>query len=252
MPITAGETIIEVKGISFAYGTNSVLKDVSLEIHRGDYLGIIGPNGGGKTTLVRLILGLLEPDEGMIRLFGNELRKFHDWYKIGYVSQKATNIDPKFPATAGEIVAMGRFSRAGLLRRTGQEDRKIISQALEQAGLTELKNKLIGDLSGGQQQRVVIARALAQQPEIIFLDEPTSGVDPASQEQFYSLLKKLNREMGITLVMISHDVDVVSEEVGEVACINQSLVYHGLARKLTKPKLEKLYHKGMKIITHRH
>jgi zinc transport system ATP-binding protein len=220
------KNIIEVKDICFSYGKEQVLKDIRLQIHQGDYLGIIGPNGAGKTTLLKIMLGLLKPNCGQIKLFGKEIDDFKDWQKIGYVPQKATNFDINFPATVEEVVTMGRYVRAGLFHRTTKKDQEIVQKSLEQVGMWEYKNRLIGDISGGQQQRVFIARALAGEPEVIFLDEPTTGVDQKTQDEFYSLLKKLNQEFSLTLILISHDIERITKEVMHIACIDQKLVCH--------------------------
>lgn len=253
MSVNHTKNIIEVNNLSFSYEKNEVLRDVSLHIHAGDYLGIIGPNGGGKTTLIKIILGLLKPDHGAVEMFGQPLSTFKDWQKIGYVAQKATHFDPNFPATVLDVVMMGRVARRGLFRRFTEQDKKDAHWALQQVGLENFTHRLIGNLSGGEQQRVLIARALAQKPEIIFLDEPTSGVDTKSQEQFYALLKKLNTELHITLVLISHDVDVIANEVTEIACINQTLVYHGSPEGITEEEQRNaLYAKGLRFIVHKH
>jgi zinc transport system ATP-binding protein len=247
------KNIIEIRNLSFSYGENKVLDSINLDIHPGDYLGIIGPNGGGKTTLLKLILGLLTPSSGSISLFNQSSADFQTRLKIGYVAQKSTNFDMNFPITVKEVVSMGRVVHQGLFHGGSKKDNEIIDHALDQVNLTGFQNKLIGRLSGGEQQRVFIARALAQQPEIIFLDEPTSGVDTLSQKQFYKLLKKMNQELGITLVLVSHDVDVVTNEVTEVACINQNLVYHGTPEGFIKEEhLGKLYNEGVKFVVHSH
>jgi len=201
------KNIIEVRDLSFSYGANLVLKDVNLNIHKGDYIGIVGPNGGGKTTLIKLILKLLETKTGYIHV---------DSKNLAYVGQKSTDIDTKFPITVGEVVNLGT-------------DKHLAQKAMQDVGITELKSRMIGELSGGQLQKVFIALALAQKPEILFLDEPTSGIDQTSQKEFYKLLKKLNQEMGITLVIISHDVDVITNEATEIAAINQGVVFYGNA-----------------------
>jgi len=253
MSIDHNKNIIEVTDLSFSFGDHPVLKNISLNIHQGDYLGIIGPNGGGKTTLIKLILGLLPKQEGIIKLFDTPIQDFHDWTNIAYVAQKVTNIDNTFPLTVTEIVAMGRYSQQGILGNSSINDKEKVAWALDQVELTSLRNTLIGNLSGGQQQRVFIARALCQEPKIIFLDEPTSGIDAHSQEKFYLLLEKLNLQMNITLVLISHDIDVIAQKVTEVACINQSLVYHGNPEKfINDDYLKKLYGTGMKFIRHDH
>jgi len=253
MPVDHTKNIIEVRDLSFAYGQTPVLKNITLTVHQGDYLGIIGPNGSGKTTLLKVMLGLLTPTSGTVKLFGADCLGFKDWSKIGYVPQKAINFDPLFPATVREVVAMGRFGKKGLLFRLTDEDQAVVRQALEQVEMLAYQDRQIGDLSSGQQQRVFIARALAGQPEVIFLDEPTVGVDVKAQEQFYALLKRLNQELGLTLVMVSHDIDVIAHEVTELACVNQTLVYHGEPEEFVKGDyLQKLYGKNIRQILHDH
>ncbi len=227
MPITNHrENIIELKNISFSYGDDAVLNNLSLEVYKGDYLGIIGPNGGGKTTLIKIMLGLL-PARGEVRLFGKDIREFKEWSKIGYVSQRATQIDMSFPITVSEVVSMGRYAMKGIFRFLNAEDRKKVVEALREVEMDGYQNRLIGDLSTGQQQRVFIARALAGEPEVIVLDEPTVGVDLKTQEQFYTLLRNLNREKHITLILASHDLDVIEREATGLICINRSVAYCG-------------------------
>lgn len=225
------KTIIALKNVSFSYGEEPVIKNVTLNVHKGDYLGIIGPNGGGKSTLLKLMLGLLTPTKGEIELYGTPIKKFRDWSKIGYVSQQVTHIDPHFPMTVEEVVTMGRFPAIGLFRFPTKKDKAIVEEALRQVEMLAFKDRLVGDLSGGQQQRVFIARALAGQPEVIVLDEPTVGVDIKTQKQFYALLQKLNTEFHLTLVLVLHELDVVEHEATEIAVINCELVYHGVPKK---------------------
>lgn len=246
------KNIIELEHISFSYTGEEVLHDVNLNIHQGDYLGVIGPNGGGKTTLLKIILGLLKPTGGSVRLFGQDLKDFRDWKRIGYVPQKATNFDPNFPATVKEVVAMGRYAQRGLIHFLTKQDYQIVDRALDQVEMLPHQDRIIGDLSGGQQQRVFIARALASEPEVILLDEPTVGVDQKTQEDFYTLLTKLNIELGLTLVLISHDIDVVADEATEVAWINRRLIYYGSPRDLKGTHVDDLYGKGVKLILHDH
>lgn len=245
--------IVEIIDVSFSYEDDEgqVLDGISFNIHSGDYLGIIGPNGAGKTTLLKLILGILKPKSGAIKLFGEDISTFKNWSRIGYVPQKATHFEKNFPATVREVVLMGRFGRRGLFRSTNNQDKKLVREALQKVGMWEFANRLIGDLSVGQQQRVFIARALVTEPEIIFLDEPTTGIDPQTQKDFYELLKKLNNELGLTLVLISHDVGMVTNEAKHVACIDKSLVCHGLISDFLKNnKLNEIFMGGVKIITH--
>lgn len=245
------QNIIEIDKVSFSYTDETVLKNISLNIHQGDYLGIIGPNGGGKTTLLKIMLGLLIPQSGTVKLFGQDINHFKDWSKIGYVPQKAAAFDPHFPLTVEETVAMGRYAKRGLLRFPNKLDRQKVDEALQKVDMDKFKKRLIGDLSGGQQQRVFIARALAAEPEVIFLDEPTAGVDIKAQEEFYLLLEKLNQELNLTLVLVSHDIDVVASETTEVACINRTLIYHGSPKQFIKEDyLTRVYGKGLKFILH--
>ena len=220
------QNIIEVQNVSFAYNGHEVLTDINLSIHRGDYLGFVGRNGSGKTTLIRIILGLLKPASGTVRLFGESSNAFKDWSKIGYVPQKATSIDASFPATVQEIALMGRYGRRGLFHRITEEDRDKTRAALQHVEMLEHRQQLIGNLSGGQQQRVFIARALAAEPEIIFLDEPTVGVEKSIKDDFYALLKKLNRQLHLTVVLVTHDIESMAHEAMHVACIDRTLFYH--------------------------
>lgn len=248
------KNLIEVKDLSFSYDNQEeILKGINLSLQKGDYLGIIGPNGGGKTTLIRLILGLLKPSKGSIKLFGQDITNFKDKSKIGYVPQKLVNLDTNFPATVEEVVAMGLYPKKPPFTLLDKSDRGKINIALERVDLVDLRNKLIGELSGGQQQRTFIARSLVSDPEIIFLDEPTVGVDIKAQENFYTLLEKLNREFDLTLVLVTHDIDVVVNESTQLACINQTLIYHGSPKEFIKGDyLEKLYGKNVKFIVHDH
>lgn len=219
-------TIIELQNVCFSYGMEEVIKDVSLQIHKGDYVGIIGPNGGGKSTFIKLMLGILKPISGRVLLFGTDVDKFKEWYKIGYVPQK-TYIEMNFPITVEELVAMGRYAKRGLFRFPTKDDKEQVMQALKEVDMLEYKNRQINDLSPGQQQRVFIARALVTEPEVVFLDEPTVGVDIKTQKQFYALLRSLNKNLELTLVLASHELDVVAHEATELGYINRTLDYYG-------------------------
>jgi zinc transport system ATP-binding protein len=197
-------------------------------------------------------VGLLEPQQGDIYIFDKNRKDFKESSLIGYVPQKAVHFDATFPATVEEVVLMGRAAKRGLFRSLSKEDKIASHEALQKVGMESFADRLIGQLSGGQQQRVLIARALALDPRILVLDEPTVGVDVRNQEQFYRLLKQLNQELGLTLILVSHDIDVVANEVTELACINQTLVYHGEPTKFVKEDYLKLYGKETKFILHHH
>lgn len=217
------EKIIEITGVSFNQDASRILEDINLEIKRGDFLGIIGPNGAGKSTLLKIMLGLIKSTSGTIKLFGEDIRHFKDWYKIGYIPQHALNFDTNFPVSVFEVVSMGRFSKKGLFKNLGKEDMQVIDDALEVVGMKEYKNSRIGELSGGQQQRVFIARALASQPELLILDEPTVGVDIVGQKEFYDFLERINKEKKITLVLVTHDIASISSHVRKLACMNKRM-----------------------------
>lgn len=218
-----GEKIVEMNNIDYDIDGITILEKIDLVIERGDFLGIIGPNGSGKTTLLKLILGLVKLKSGALKLFGEDIARFKDWHRIGYVPQHAINFDVNFPANVYEVVSMGRFSKKGMLRKLNENDLKIIDDALDIVGMKDFKSKKIGELSGGQKQRVFIARALASEPELLILDEPTAGVDILVQKEFYDFLEKLNKDKKITLVLVSHDIGTVSSRMTKLACINKRL-----------------------------
>lgn len=213
--------IFDVKNLNFRVGDQEILKDISFQIFNGEYVAIIGPNGGGKTTLVRMLLGLSKPTSAEIRIYGKKLSRFKEWSKIGYVPQRASHVDANFPATVEDIVEMGRVSKRALFSPLSKKDKAIVHDAMLTMDVVDLKDKMIGTLSGGQRQRVMIARALASKPEILILDEPNTGVDMVSQKRFYTLLSKLNKEENITIVFITHDVGVIADDIGRLFTINQ-------------------------------
>lgn len=253
MSVKHTENIIELKHVSFSYGEHEVLKDITFNIHRGDYLGMIGPNGSGKTTLLKIILGLLTPNQGSVHLFGRPSEQFKLRGRLGYVPQTTAQIDRQFPATVQEVVTMGRYGRVGLFHHLQKKDAAAIEQALHHVEMWDYRHRLIGDLSGGQQQRVFIARALAGEPEILILDEPTVGVDAEHQDQFLSFLHELNTKLQLTLILVSHDLDVVAKETSELACINQTLRYYGPSTSFKDTLfVEHMYGSQRKRIHHSH
>jgi len=213
--------IFDVKNLSFSVRGNEILKNVSLEIFNGQYIAIIGPNGGGKTTLIRILLGLEKPTTGTVRLFGKRIKDFKEWHKIGFVPQRASLVDENFPATVEDIVKMGRVAKRGLFTGYAKKDKEKVKDAMVKMDIMHLKDKMVGTLSGGQRQRVMIARALSSSPEILILDEPNTGVDMVSQQRFYKLLAKLNKEENITIVFITHDIGVIADDIGRLFTINQ-------------------------------
>ncbi|HHW66414.1 MAG: zinc transport system ATP-binding protein [Epulopiscium sp.] len=248
------DTILEIKNLSFGYNDKLILDNINFEIKSGDYIGIVGPNGSGKSTLLKIVLGLLKPTKGSIKLFGQPMDSFKDWGKIGYVAQKAASFNTSFPATVEEVVAANLYPQLGLFKRIKKYHMEKVYEALELVGMKEYSKRLIGNLSGGQQQRVFIARTLVSSPQIIFLDEPTVGIDIQSQDNFYELLKNLNENMHITIVMISHDIGVITEKANRVACMGEKkLIVHDMNSNVPISKiLSEVYGEKMNLLDHHH
>jgi zinc transport system ATP-binding protein len=251
--VTDPDILISIEGVSFSYGNTKVLDHVTFPIRSGDFLSIIGPNGSGKTTLIKIILGLLNPSEGRIQIFGKNGETFNRWEKLGYVPQKATHVDPFFPVSVKEVVEMGLVSSRKFFSTQKKDDEGHIRRALIQVGMEAYVDWRIGKLSGGQQQRVFIARAIVNQPQILFLDEPTTGVDGETQEHFYDMLDDLNKKESITIVLITHDIGVVNKHVSQVACLHQILQYHGSHEEFCQSEtFKKMITEGHHVISHRH
>lgn len=245
--------VFEVKGLQYCVHGSDILKNVNLLVKRGTYAAIIGPNGGGKTTIVRLLLGLQKPTSGEIRLFGKPQKAFAEWHKIGYVPQRAALVDTQFPATVYEVVKMGRVARRGLFGRERKEDVDAVESAMEKMAIGDLRDRLIGELSGGQRQRVMIARALASEPEVLILDEPNTGVDAQSQHRFYELLRKLNKEEALTIIFITHDVGVIAEDIQSLFFVNQTMLSSDTPTSvLSCSNISKLYGIDAHVVHHSH
>ena len=235
---------IEMEGVWFSYDGTPILEDINFTLKQGDFLGMIGPNGGGKTTLLKLLLGILKPDRGVIRVLGNPPHKARR--RVGYVPQN-TDFNNTFPVSVMDVALMGRLTRSRMGKRFSSQDRPAAEEALRKVGMWDRKNTPIGKLSGGQRQRVLIARALVTEPAMLFLDEPTAKVDPEFENNIYDFLKELNRRT--TIVTITHDVGVLSRYVKSVACVNRTLVYHEEAQ-ITHEMLDMAYQCPVDLIAH--
>jgi zinc transport system ATP-binding protein len=210
--------VVEIEHLTVKYPDVKALDDVSFTVKEGDFLGIIGPNGAGKSTLFATMLGLNNKYDGIIKFFGQDIRKSKDYLKeIGYVPQKPI-FEKNFPATVNDIVRMS-------LRKESNE--KKIDEILQQLWIHELSNRRIGELSGGQLQRVFIAKALVNNPKILILDEPVTGIDQQNIDLFFSILRELNSKQKITIIWSSHDLDAVNQLANHVACLNRTLFFHG-------------------------
>jgi len=217
------ENIVEIDKLNVEFNGNRVLEDVTLDILKGDVIGIVGPNGGGKTTLLNAMLGNIRFTSGQVRLFGQSVGEFREFKRIGYVSQHAIQFDPIFPATVEEIVSLGSLSRKKIGRGLSKEDRIAIDDAMELVGIRDQKMKKISELSGGQKQRVFIAKAIVRDPELLILDEATSGLDVCIQDKFIGMLRRLKREKDVTVITVSHDLSGVMCQANKLAVINRRL-----------------------------
>ncbi|MDI3269848.1 MAG: metal ABC transporter ATP-binding protein [Bacillota bacterium] len=246
-----GAEAVRVEDVSFRYTDRDVLQHVSFSLKVGDMLGLVGPNGSGKSTLLRLMVGLLPLRRGKVYWFGQPLASFRERWRIGYVPQRAGSFMSGFPATVEEVVQMGLVGKAGLLRPLGRQGRERALAALEEVGMADFFRWTIGALSGGQQQRVLIARALVADPDILILDEPTVGVDHEAEERFYDLLHRLHRERSLTIIMVSHDLGVISHHMDTIACLNHELLYFGPSDQFLLRQdevVEAMYGAGVRVV----
>jgi zinc transport system ATP-binding protein len=257
MPLTAPDNrtssgVLSFEDVSFSYGLTPAVEHITFTVDRGEFVALIGPNGSGKSTLVKLALGLERPQHGRVTLFGQPVKDFRDWRRIGYVPQYVSAFSTRFPITVAEVVAHGRYrglDPAALFRRSVLPE---VEQALRQVDIWDLRSQLVSELSGGQQRRVLIARALVNAPEVLFLDEPTSGLDTTTQTQFYNLLGDLRQRKGTTIILVSHDLGVVLHEATRVACINHKLYSYLPTHEVTESELTAVYGTTMDVVVHRH
>jgi zinc transport system ATP-binding protein len=240
----SAETIIEIHEVWFSFNGQTILRGVNLAVPRGDFLVVIGPNGGGKTTLLKLMLGLFQPDRGTVRVYGHPPGKVA--HRIGYVPQNV-HINKTFPISVLDVVLTGRLRAGKGWSRHTRQDRIAAQAALEQMRVWEYRDRKIGELSGGELQRVFIARALVSGPEALFLDEAMASIDAPMRGEFYDLLKELNRS--VTIVAVSHDLMILSSHVKSVACVNRDLHYHD-AGEITQEMLDMAYHCPVDLVAH--
>ncbi len=218
---------IEVKNLSVYYGQTEALQNASFVIEQGDFVGVVGPNGGGKTTLIKALLKLLPTTTGIIKLFGISIDEYQQWNKIGYLPQNRSSINLLFPASVAEIVLLGLLSKKTFPRTVTQIDKDVVDEVLQTLGILELKSNTLSELSGGQQQKVLLARALVANPDILIFDEPSTALDPESRESFFKLIKKLNRENNITIILVTHDTVYIKEYANKLVYVDKIVKYFG-------------------------
>ena len=240
----AAEDVVRLEDVWVRFDGVAVLEGIDLSVYQNDFMGMIGPNGGGKTTLLKVILGLIRPSQGKVTVLGSTPERGRRF--VGYVPQYSL-FDRDFPVSVWDVVLMGRLGQAGRFRRYSEEDKKAALHVLETVEMLDFKGSQIGRLSGGQQQRVFIARALVSEPKLLLLDEPTASVDAPMMEEFYELLNRLKKRMAI--VLVTHDLSAVSIYVDTVGCLNRKLYYHH-SKEVSAEDLEAAYQCPIELIAH--
>jgi len=245
--------VLEVKGLNVNRDGEQIIKEATFSVNQGDYVGVVGPNGGGKTTLLSAILNFLPFTSGSIRLFGVDIAKFVSWEKIAYISQNATSFENQFPLTVRELVSLGCIRKGNVGRRFRREDWVAVDDSIEFMGLSDVANRRIGQLSGGQKQRAFVAKALARKPELIFLDEPIVGVDSDAQERFYKKISDLNLERKTTILIVTHDLASVFCRMSKVLCINKKVEVAQITDELNaNVLLKRAYGEHFHFVFHKH
>ncbi len=240
----ATEEVVRLEDVWVRFDGVAILEGIDLSVYQNDFLGIIGPNGGGKTTLLKVVLGLIRPNQGKVTVLGSAPEKGRRF--VGYIPQYSL-FDRDFPASVWDVVLMGRLGQAGRFRRYSEEDKKAARTALEMVEMLDFKGRQIGRRSGGEQQRVFIARALVAEPKLLLLDEPTASVDAPMMEEFYELLNRLKQRMAI--VLVTHDLSAVSIYVDTIGCLNRKLYYHH-SKEISAEDLEAAYQCPIELIAH--
>lgn len=226
--------VIEARDLGFDYGAGWVFHKLNLEIPQGDFVAVIGANGAGKSTLIRMLAHVVPPTTGKIFYYGQPIEQFTRWDKVGYVPQNPAKQQQGFPISVEEVVKLGLVKPRRLWQRFGVPEKEKLEKALVAFDLTELRQRRIGDLSGGQQQRVFLARAMVKEPEILFLDEPATGIDPAAKIALYDMLRTINQKQGVTIVMVSHDLDLAALAAKSALCINHGICFRGEVHEALK------------------
>lgn len=246
--------IVVTEQLACCYREGRVLEDITFKVHQGDYVGIVGPNGSGKSTLVKALLGLVETCDGSASLFGTPLAGFTDWSKVGYLPQSLHLVNPVFPATVHETVGLGLLSLKSFPKRLNRNDRLMIDSTLDELGVFDLRNKLIGELSGGQLQRVLLARAIVNNPELLVLDEPTAALDPETRERFYDLIGSLNSSRGVTVMLVTHDSGAIGRHASKMLYLDKKILFYGSFEQFChSPEMSSLFGEhSQHLMCHRH
>lgn len=248
------KNILDVQNVSVSYGRTKAVEDVSFKISRGEFVGLAGPNGGGKSTLIKAILSLLPLSSGKITLFGRDLNSFSDFSKIGFLPQNSSGINQLFPASVEEVVLLGLLVGKKNPKRITSEDKQKVLEILGKLGIASLGKKMLCELSGGQQQKVFLARALVCSPELLILDEPSSALDPKSRERFFELAEKMNKQDKTTIILITHDTGYIGKYAGKLLYLDRKAVFFGkISEFCPSGEINSCFEKSDKhIIWHQH
>jgi zinc transport system ATP-binding protein len=243
--------IVEIRDLSVRYPNGVLaLEDINVDVNERDLIALIGPNGAGKSTLLKVILGLIKPTSGSVKLFGTQELSKNLKY-VGYVPQSAQARDSNMPFSVYETIMLGRTPHAGLFHGFGAQDKQKVEEMLKLFGIYDLKDRKIGQLSGGQSQRVFLAKAMVGEPRLLLLDEPTSGVDTTSKSEFYNVIERLNKERGITVIISSHDIGVITKIVNRVLCINRTQFFCGENADFSASiEIPKMYNHAVELMKH--
>lgn len=246
-------SVVSVKNLAVRYNASDIFSGVSFIVEPGDYVALAGPNGSGKTTMIKTILGMIRPAAGDVFLFGNHISEFDKWHKIGYIPQRL-NFNPHFPATVKEVIAMGLIPKMSFPKAIAKSHESAIDRVLSMMDIADLKKRNIGELSGGQQQRVIIARALINEPELLILDEPTTAVDPDTRERFFSILSDINRNKNVTIVLVTHDTGSAGKYASKFLYFDREIIFYGTFKDFCESKNMSEYfgHGSQHLICHRH
>ena len=245
--------VIEVEGVNVSRSGARVIEGANFTVLGGEFVGVVGPNGGGKTTLIKATLGLLPLESGTVRLFGQPIEQFKTWKRIAYVGQDAVNFDQTFPLSVRELVSLGRIQRENLGQRLSADDWRRVDEILGFMGIRDIAERRIGELSGGQKQRVFVAKAMVREPDILFLDEPVAGVDAETEERFYMKLSNLNAQKGTTIINVSHDLSAVFCRMSRVICVNREVNVADIGDEMGFTKaLKKAYGEHFHFVFHEH
>jgi len=247
------KVVLEIQHVNIERSKDLVIEDATFSIEQGDYVGVVGPNGGGKTTLILAILGFLPIKDGSIQLFSQNINTFSSWDRIAYVPQGATYFDSNFPLTVQELVALGRIQRKNIGRPLKKNDWDAVNESLQLMDIQDLARKRIGDLSGGQKQRVFIAKALVRNPDALILDEPVAGIDATSLENFYKQLSDLNQQKNLTIFIVSHDLSTVFCRMTKLLCVNKKVYLSNITKEIDPNAiLKKVYGEHFHFVFHEH